>query len=65
MIDNAVESNREVLSSRSRIGMSKYGCVLQTSSISEKDLLQHAREEALDLANYLAELIARIDALNE
>lgn len=42
------------LISRSRVGVTKYGTTLQENRAD--DFLQHAKEEALDLANYLTKL---------
>lgn len=42
------------LISRSRIGVNKYGTTLHENHAD--DFLQHAKEEALDLANYLTKL---------
>lgn len=58
MIDPVVERNRALLLSRSQVGVSKYGVTLGGAGLSRQQLLQHALEEALDLANYLqAELM--------
>lgn len=48
-----VESVRNDLLTRSEIGLAKYGTTLGENPASRKDRLQHAYEEALDLANYL------------
>ena len=42
------------LISRSRVGVTKYSTTLQENHAD--DFLQHAKEEALDLANYLTKL---------
>lgn len=42
------------LISRSRVGVNKYGTTLHENHAD--DFLQHAKEEALDLANYLTKL---------
>lgn len=60
--DPVVEANRELLLQRSRTGISKYGVTLANSGLSRRALLQHALEEALDLANYLQAEIMRLDA---
>lgn len=52
-IDKVVETNRELLLQRSNVGITKYGVTLEKSNLSEEAILQHALEEALDLANYL------------
>ena len=38
---------------REQVGIKKYGSTLTDANLSRGELLQHAREEALDLANYL------------
>ena len=38
---------------REQVGIMKYGVTLTDARLSRSELLQHAREEALDLANYL------------
>lgn len=38
---------------REQVGIRKYGVTLTDANLSRNELLQHAREEALDLANYL------------
>lgn len=42
------------LISRSVVGVNKYGTTLEQNNTD--DFLQHAKEEALDLANYLTKL---------
>lgn len=57
-MDAVVEANRKLLLERSNVGVAKYGVTLANSGLSRRALLQHALEEALDLANYLqAELM--------
>lgn len=60
--DKAVEANRKLLLERSKVGLGKYGVTLDKGNYSQRQLLQHALEEALDLANYLQAEIMRIDA---
>lgn len=60
--DAVVEANRQLLLSRSDVGINKYGTTLAGSGLGRRELLQHALEEALDLANYLQAEIMRIDA---
>lgn len=53
-IDNIVERNRALLLERSQLGLRKYGVGLDSwDPAKEREILQHALEEALDLANYL------------
>jgi hypothetical protein len=60
--DAVVEANRQLLLQRSRVGMVKYGVALAGTTLTRRQLLQHALEEALDLANYLQAEIMRADA---
>jgi len=59
--DIVVERNREMLLQRSIVGVGKYGVTLAASGLSHRALLQHALEEALDLANYLQAAIMELD----
>jgi hypothetical protein len=52
-VDAVVEANRKLLLDRSTLGIRKYGVTLEKSGLSQKEIVQHAIEEALDLANYL------------
>lgn len=45
------------LSARAAAGLRKYGVALVDAPLSRRDVLQHAKEEALDLAAYLQWLI--------
>jgi hypothetical protein len=45
------------LQQRSELGIQKYQTTLDRGDLSEIEWLQHAYEEALDLANYLKKLI--------
>jgi len=42
---------------RRGMGLKKYGVLLKDAPLNRKELLQHAKEEALDLAEYLQTLI--------
>jgi hypothetical protein len=64
-VDPVVEANRELLHRRSQLGISKYGTTLYEGRYSQRQLLQHALEEALDLANYLQAEIMRIDRVSD
>jgi hypothetical protein len=61
-VDAVVEANRQLLLDRSRVGLGKYGVPLAAAPLSHRAILQHALEEALDLANYLQTAIHRLDA---
>lgn len=62
MVDPVVEANRKMLLDRSQLGIKKYGTTLAGNQLSHREWLQHALEEALDLANYLQAEIMKIDA---
>lgn len=47
------------LAERSLTGQLKYGTKLTLTDLSELDWLNHAQQEAMDLANYLEVLIQR------
>lgn len=51
--DAVVEANRKLLLERSNVGIDKYGVTLEQSGLTQRQFIQHALEETLDLANYL------------
>lgn len=59
--DLVVEKNRQLLLDRSKVGISKYGVTVDGNNLTEKQWLQHALEEALDLANYLQKIIMTLE----
>lgn len=61
-VDPVVEANRELLLSRSQVGIRKYGVTLRDANLTERELLVHALQESLDLANYLQANLQRVDA---
>jgi hypothetical protein len=61
IVDPVVERNRELLLKRSQLGITKYGVTLASAKLGPRAILQHALEEALDLANYLQTEIMRLD----
>lgn len=60
--DPVVEANRRMLLERSQLGIKKYGVTLGDAKLSERELVVHSLQEALDLANYLQANLMRIDA---
>lgn len=60
-LDPVVEANRELLHQRSQVGIAKYGVTLDEARLSERELIVHALQEALDLANYLQAQLQRVD----
>lgn len=59
--DSNVEKNREMLLQRSIVGLAKYGVTTDNNPLSLRAWLQHALEEALDMANYLQAAINELD----
>lgn len=59
--DSNVEKNRELLLQRSVVGLAKYGVTTADNPLALREWLQHALEEALDMANYLQAAISKID----
>jgi len=59
--DAVVERNRKLLLDRSKLGINKYGVTLSNARLNQRQILQHALEETLDLANYLQTEIMRLD----
>lgn len=57
MKDSIVEAVCKDLKQRSELGIQKYQTTLDREDLGEIEWLQHAYEEALDLANYLKKLI--------
>lgn len=62
-IDPVVEAVRKDLLDRSNVGIAKYGTTLADNKGGMRYWLQHAYEEALDLANYLKKQIMEIDKM--
>lgn len=61
--DKVVERNRELLLLRSTVGIRKYGVTLENAKLTEREILQHALEETLDLANYLQTRIMQLEKM--
>lgn len=59
--DPNVEKNRALLLQRSIIGLKKYGVTTSDNPLSLREWLNHALEDALDMANYLQAAITKID----
>ena len=55
--DDVVILNCIELLERSKIGVEKYGTTLSNANLSQKQLIQHALEESLDLSNYLRTIL--------
>ena len=59
--NECVEKNREMLLQRSIVGLAKYGVTTDNNPLTLRAWLQHALEEALDMANYLQAAISKLD----
>lgn len=57
MTDPTVERVRAKLLIRSDVGQRKYNTTVSASPLTRRQWLQHAQEEAMDLAVYLQRLI--------
>lgn len=64
-MDAVVEANRALLLYRSQVGIAKYNTTLSQARLTHRQILQHALEEALDLANYLQTQIMQMDAAQQ
>ncbi|MDB5848236.1 MAG: hypothetical protein JWP29_1988 [Rhodoferax sp.] len=61
MIDPVVAAVCAELAERSRLGQRKYGTTLAAAGLTQAQLLQHAFEEALDLACYLKTALMQLE----
>ena len=57
MTDTITPALQAELEARAAVGMTKYGISVSDRPLSRLEWLQHAKEEALDLAVYLQRLI--------
>ena len=62
--DKVVEAVRQDLLDRSNVGIKKYGTTLDSNRGNLRYWLNHAYEEALDMANYLKRSIMELDSDN-
>ena len=60
-VDKVVWAVRKDLLQRSELGIVKYGTTLDENGADLRGWLQHAYEEALDMANYLKCAIMKLD----
>lgn len=63
MSDPIVEAVIAKMRGRSALGVGKYGVTLAGAGLSRRQWLEHAQQEAMDLANYLECLIAQEDGM--
>ena len=63
MKDTEQEVCKNILD-RQQLGLKKYGRTVAGNPLTERQWLQHAFEEALDLAIYLKRLMQEMDAKN-
>ena len=59
-MDKHVYSVIQKIKTRSEAGLKKYGVTLQRTDLTLLNWLQHAQEEAMDLANYLEVIIDKM-----
>lgn len=57
MTDRITRTLQAELEARAARGVAKYGASPSVAPLSMREVLQHAKEEALDLAAYLQRLI--------
>lgn len=65
MTDKHVESVIKKIQSRSEVGYKKYRTNLEREDLSIQDWIQHAQEEAMDLALYLEVIKFKLAEINE
>jgi hypothetical protein len=63
MVDTEKEVCKNILD-RQQLGLKKYGRTVAGNPLTERQWLQHAYEEALDLSIYLKRLMQEMDAKN-
>ena len=63
MKDTEQEVCKNILD-RQQLGIKKYGRTVAGNPLTERQWLQHAYEEALDMAIYLKRLMQEMDAKN-
>ena len=61
MMDRITDALITELRARAAVGRRKYGVTLGDAALTQREVLQHAKEEALDLAAYLQRLIDEQD----
>lgn len=54
-----------IIQGRASVGQDKYGTTMERTDLSEKEWVNHAQEEALDLAIYLEKLKKTSNVLSE
>lgn len=59
-VDSIVESVVNKYKERSKVGIETYGTTLDREDLSPLEWLQHAQEEAMDLALYLEKIMKNI-----
>jgi len=52
----------EDIAKRQALGIKKYGCTVGDNNLTTKEWLQHAYEEALDMAVYLKRVIDKTNS---
>lgn len=59
-MDKHIYSVISKIKTRSEAGLSKYGVTLEREDLTLVDWLNHAQQEAMDLANYLEVIISKM-----
>ena len=59
--DTIIKKVIDKLSSRSQVGIEKYGTTLDRDDLSTKEWLQHLQEELMDACGYIEKLISLIE----
>lgn len=62
-VDRNVEAVRDQLSARALVGLAKYGTTTERTDLTFAQWLQHAQEEAMDMAVYLERLKSLVFSL--
>ena len=65
MIDKHVQIVKEKFEQRSQIGIKKYNITLDREDLSLLDWINHAQEEAMDLALYLERIKTELNRLQQ
>jgi hypothetical protein len=65
MIDSIVQSVRNQLLERSKVGINKYGVTLDRTDLTLLDWLEHAKQESMDQVLYLERAIQEIKNTNQ
>ena len=65
MIDSNVSEIKALLTARAIVGLKKYGVTTERTDLTTREWIQHAIEEACDLAVYLQRIKTDLDVMLE